>query len=82
MAEVDDAVKEKIIRYTDTLSAALSVKNISRFDYFLLSSGEILLNEVNSCPGMTDSSLYLRMLDAAGLPTSELVSLVWGDPSW
>lgn len=82
VAEVDDAVKEKIIRYTDTLSAALSVKNISRFDYFLLSSGEILLNEVNSCPGMTESSLYLRMLDAAGLPVSELVSLVWGDPSW
>ena len=82
VAEVENAVKEKIIRYTDTLSAALSVKNISRFDYFLLSSGEVFLNEVNSCPGMTESSLYLRMLDMAGLSTAELVSLVYGDLSW
>jgi D-alanine-D-alanine ligase len=82
VAEIRDTVREKIISYTDTLSSAFSVKHISRFDYFLLPSGEIFLNEVNTCPGMTESSLYLRMLDMAGLPTKELALLVYGDLSW
>jgi D-alanine--D-alanine ligase len=82
VADVGGEVKEKIIKMTDDLARSLSVKHIARFDYFLLHSGEIFLNEINACPGMTDSSLYIRMLGKAGLSGSQLVSLIYGDLSW
>ena len=53
--------------YTLRLAKRMGIRLVSRFDYFL-SGGKILLNEINTMPGFTDSSLYLAMLQKAGIP--------------
>jgi D-alanine--(R)-lactate ligase len=40
---------------------------------FLKDDGEVVLNEVNTMPGLTSYSRYPRMMAAAGLPLPELI---------
>ncbi|MFI1096626.1 D-alanine--(R)-lactate ligase [Streptomyces sp. NPDC020917] len=52
---------------------ALGCSGLARVDLFLKDGGEVVLNEVNTLPGLTSYSRYPRMMAAAGLPLSEVV---------
>jgi D-alanine--(R)-lactate ligase len=52
---------------------ALGCRGLSRVDLFLKDDGEVVLNEVNTLPGLTSYSRYPRMMAAAGLPLSEVI---------
>ncbi|WP_405742353.1 D-alanine--(R)-lactate ligase VanA-Sc [Streptomyces sp. NBC_00028] len=56
-----------------TVYRALGCRGLSRVDMFLKEDGEVVLNEVNTLPGMTSYSRYPRMMAAAGLPLSEVI---------
>jgi D-alanine---(R)-lactate ligase len=40
---------------------------------FLEEDGRVVLNEVNTLPGMTSYSRYPRMMEAAGLPLADVL---------
>ncbi len=42
-------------------------------DLFLRPDGTVVLNEVNTLPGLTSYSRYPRMMAAAGLPLGEVI---------
>ena len=67
VAELPQGVAEKIKGYALALCAILSVRHTARVDFFLDGEGEIYFNEINTIPGMTEGSLYLKMLSASGL---------------
>jgi D-alanine--(R)-lactate ligase len=52
---------------------ALGCSGLSRVDMFLTEDGKVVLNEVNTLPGMTSYSRYPRMMAAAGLPLAEVI---------
>jgi D-alanine--(R)-lactate ligase len=52
---------------------ALGCRGLSRVDMFLKEDGTVVLNEVNTLPGMTSYSRYPRMMAAAGMPLAELI---------
>ncbi|MDT0319051.1 D-alanine--(R)-lactate ligase [Streptomyces millisiae] len=52
---------------------ALGCGGLARVDMFLKGDGTVVLNEVNTFPGMTSYSRYPRMMAAAGLPISEVI---------
>ncbi len=52
---------------------ALGCKGLARVDMFLTEDGAVILNEVNTLPGMTSYSRYPRMMAAAGLPLTEVI---------
>lgn len=52
---------------------ALGCKGLSRVDMFLKDDGTVVLNEVNTLPGMTSYSRYPRMMAAAGLSLAEVI---------
>lgn len=52
---------------------ALGCRGLSRVDMFMREDGQVVLNEVNTFPGMTSYSRYPRMTAAAGLPLAEVV---------
>lgn len=56
-----------------TLYRALGCRGLARVDLFLREDGTVVLNEVNTLPGMTSYSRYPRMMAAAGLPLSDVV---------
>ena len=55
---------------------ALGCRGLSRVDLFLKEDGTVVLNEVNTLPGMTSYSRYPRMMAAAGLPLTEVIDRV------
>lgn len=52
---------------------ALGCSGLSRVDMFLKDDGKVILNEVNTFPGMTSYSRYPRMMAAAGLLLPEVI---------
>jgi D-alanine--(R)-lactate ligase len=52
---------------------ALGCRGLARVDMFLTEDGKVVLNEVNTLPGMTSYSRYPRMMAAAGLSLSDVI---------
>ena len=52
----------------------LGCRQISRFDFFYTTNGQILLSEVNTMPGMTERSLYPQMMQDQGIGFSALLT--------
>jgi D-alanine--(R)-lactate ligase len=52
---------------------ALGCSGLSRVDMFLKDDGTVVLNEVNTLPGLTSYSRFPRMMAAAGLPLGEVI---------
>jgi D-alanine---(R)-lactate ligase len=55
---------------------AFGCRGLSRVDMFLKEDGTVVLNEVNTLPGMTSYSRYPRMMAAAGLPLAEVIDRI------
>jgi D-alanine---(R)-lactate ligase len=55
---------------------ALGCGGLSRVDMFLKDDGTVVLNEVNTLPGLTSYSRYPRMMAAAGLPFAEVIDRI------
>jgi D-alanine--(R)-lactate ligase len=55
---------------------ALGCRGLARVDLFLKEDGKVVLNEVNTLPGLTSYSRYPRMMAAAGLPLSEVIDRI------
>jgi D-alanine-D-alanine ligase len=51
----------------------LSVEGLARVDFFVLPDERVVINEINTMPGFTPSSMFPRMWDATGLSYPELV---------
>jgi D-alanine---(R)-lactate ligase len=56
-----------------TVYRALGCTGLARVDLFLKADGTVVLNEVNTLPGMTSYSRYPRMMAAAGLPLADVI---------
>lgn len=70
-AEVAEQIRELALRAFRALDCA----GLARVDFFYVAeTGEVLLNEVNTMPGFTTTSMYPKLFEAAGLTYSELVT--------
>ena len=52
---------------------AMNCKGMTRVDMFVTPDEKIILNEVNTIPGFTDTSRYPTMMKEAGIPFPELI---------
>jgi D-alanine-D-alanine ligase len=42
-------------------------------DFFVRPDGEVVVNELNTIPGFTATSVYAKLFEASGLPYAELL---------
>ena len=52
---------------------AIDAAGLSRVDFFLKKDGELLLNEINTLPGLTDVSGFPKMWAATGVPFPRVI---------
>jgi D-alanine-D-alanine ligase len=52
---------------------ATDCEGMARVDMFVRRDGEVLVNELNTIPGFTATSVYARLFDASGVPYGELL---------
>lgn len=76
---INDDIAERIKEYSKRLCDFLEIRHLSRFDFFLTKSGNILFNEINTLPGFTEISLYPKLISLAGISPGELVNTLITD---
>ncbi len=72
-ADISDDARRRVQETAKAVYRALGCRGLARVDLFLTDDGELVLNEVNTMPGLTSYSRYPRMMAAAGLPMSEVI---------
>ncbi|GAB3615282.1 D-alanine--D-alanine ligase family protein [Humibacter ginsengisoli] len=72
-AEISEAERDRVQQTARTVFRALGCRGLARIDLFLTAEGEVVLNEVNTFPGMTSYSRYPRMMAATGITLSEVI---------
>jgi len=75
-ADISEEARSLVQETAKTLYRALGCGGLARVDMFLKEDGTILLNEVNTLPGMTSYSRYPRMMAVAGLPLSKVIDRI------
>ena len=69
-AEVTRQVRE----YACRTFTALDCAGLARVDFFVTADNEVVLNEINTMPGFTSTSMFPRMWAASGLEYPKLVA--------
>jgi D-alanine--(R)-lactate ligase len=72
-ADISTAARSLVQETAKTVYRALGCEGLSRVDMFLRDDGGVVLNEVNTLPGLTSYSRFPRMMAAAGYPLGEVI---------
>jgi D-alanine-D-alanine ligase len=72
-ADLEEAVAAKVRTLAVQAFAALDVEGLARVDFFVFPDGRVVLNEVETMPGFTSTSMFPRMWAASGMAYPELV---------
>jgi D-alanine--(R)-lactate ligase len=72
-ADISAESRSLVQETAKTVFRALGCSGLSRVDLFLKEDGTVVLNEVNTLPGMTSYSRYPRMMEAAGFSRAEVI---------
>ena len=72
-ARIPEKTADRIRAAACTVYRALGCRGFARVDLFLTPAGEILLNEVNTIPGLTGHSRFPSMMRAVGLDFPRLL---------
>ncbi|HEV3381491.1 MAG TPA: D-alanine--D-alanine ligase family protein [Trebonia sp.] len=75
-APIPDADIDRIRELACVAFDAIGCEGLARVDFFYTPSGEILVNEINTMPGMTPASGFPRMWAATGLPLPALIDRI------
>ncbi|ROP42205.1 D-alanine--(R)-lactate ligase [Saccharothrix texasensis] len=75
-ADIPAEARALVQETAKTVYRALGCRGLARVDMFLTEDGTVVLNEVNTLPGLTSYSRYPRMMAAAGMPLGEVIDRV------
>lgn len=71
-APLDEATTAEVQRLAVEVFTACDCAGLARCDFFVADSGEVLVNELNTIPGFTETSVYARLIEASGIPYPDL----------
>lgn len=73
-ADLPGRVTAQIQQYARDTFTALDCAGLARVDFFVTPELDVYLNEINTMPGFTTTSMFPRMWAEAGLPYPKLVA--------
>ena len=72
-AEISAAATERVQELAKRMFRLTGCSGLARCDFFVEEGdGEVLVNELNTIPGFTETSVYGKLLEASGIPYAEL----------
>lgn len=72
-ARIGDELKAEARKIAEKTYRTLGCKGLSRVDMFVTTDNKIILNEINTIPGLTDLSRYPSMLKKIGIEYKDLI---------
>jgi D-alanine-D-alanine ligase len=71
-ARIPAEVAERVQELAVAAFLASDCEGMARVDFFVRLDGEVLVNELNTIPGFTQTSVYASLFEASGVPYVEL----------
>ena len=72
-ARIPDEAAERVRELAVASFVATDCEGMARVDFFVRSDGEVVVNELNTIPGFTATSVYAKLFAATGVPYAELL---------
>jgi D-alanine-D-alanine ligase len=72
-ARISDETRERVRELAREVFLRVGCTGLARVDFFVTDSGEVLVNELNTMPGFTPTSVFGKLWDASGVPYPELL---------
>ena len=72
-ARISEAAAERVRELAVASFVATDCEGMARVDFFVRPDGEVVVNELNTIPGFTATSVYAKLFDASGVPYAELL---------
>ncbi|HET8652293.1 MAG TPA: D-alanine--D-alanine ligase family protein [Gaiellaceae bacterium] len=71
--EIPEETIERVQQLSVEAFVATDCEGMARADCFVRSDGEVLVNELNTIPGFTATSVYAKLFEASGIPYPDLL---------
>jgi D-alanine-D-alanine ligase len=71
-APVSEAEAARVRELAAATFALAGCSGLARCDFFVEPGGEVLVNEINTMPGFTETSVYAKLLEASGVAYADL----------
>jgi D-alanine-D-alanine ligase len=72
-ARVPPETSERVRTLAVESFVATECEGMARVDLFVRPSGQVVVNEINTIPGFTATSVYAKLFEASGIPYAELL---------
>jgi D-alanine-D-alanine ligase len=72
-ARIGDDRAKRVQELAVQAFVAAECEGMARVDCFVRDDGEVLVNELNTIPGFTATSVYAQLFEASGIPYPELI---------
>ncbi|HST18277.1 MAG TPA: D-alanine--D-alanine ligase family protein [Gaiellaceae bacterium] len=72
-AGITEAQTQRVQDLAVRAFVATDCEGMARADCFVRDDGEVLVNELNTIPGFTPTSVYAQLFEASGIPYGELL---------
>jgi len=72
-ARLPDEVTEEVRRIAVEAFVATDCEGMARVDFFVRPNGEVVVNELNTIPGFTATSVYAKLFAESGIPYAALL---------
>jgi D-alanine-D-alanine ligase len=72
-ARVSPETRERVRSLAVESFVATECEGMARVDLFVLNDGQVVVNEINTIPGFTATSVYAKLFEASGVRYAELL---------
>src|SRR5215212_4295632 len=73
-ARLDEAVRARVRELACEVFRRVGCAGLARVDFFVEKGGRILVNELNTMPGFTETSVFPKLFEESGLAFPELLT--------
>jgi len=71
--ELPQETIERVQQLSVDAFVASECEGMARVDFFVRDGGEVIVNELNTIPGFTATSVYAKLFEASGIPYAKLL---------
>src|SRR5437868_5169332 len=72
-ARIEPAARERVRELAREVFRLSGCAGLARVDFFVEDGNRVLVNELNTMPGFTDTSVFAKLWEASGVPYPELI---------
>lgn len=73
-ANLPEGVEDEIKKAALIAFSAAGCEGLARVDFFYANTGEVIINEINTMPGFTPTSVYPKLLEESGVDYKLLIT--------